>query len=463
MFKQIIFKTFIRIDGEIEKIYTMKKIYLTTTALILGLMSACTAQNTSEKSEPVAQKPFVETMKGKVFCGYQGWYRVPSDKSGLGWEHWETPLEDFEPGKCGIDAWPDVSELDDDEKFATSFKHADGSVAYVYTNENAKTVNPHFNWMKEYGIDGVFLQRFGLDVTGGHHQSDLLLPSNNRVLQNVRKGAENNGRAFAVMYDLTGMGKDNDLNSLERIKKDWRALIDQYDLFKSPAYLRNNGKPVIAIYGIGFSDKRHYTLDEQDDLINFFLNDPKYGGCSVMLGVPTFWRTLDRDAVSDAKLHDMIRKADYLLPWSVGRFGGIEGAKNHGKNLYQPDGAWLKENKVGHIPLAFPGFSWANRYKDRNAPFDHIPRLHGKFFWQQILEAKKAGAETIYVAMFDEMDEATQVLKTTNNPPVGDSKFLTNLPEDSDFYLKLCGKAGQLFRGEIPLNDEFPLPVKASE
>ena len=436
----------------------MKKFLMSVFALLGVLFGAC-ASNAS-------QEPFVTTMKGKVFCGYQGWYRVPGDGSGLGWEHWETPAEEFEPGKCGIDAWPDMSEFDDDEKIATKFKHADGSTAYVYTNENAKTVNRHFKWMKDYGIDGVFLQRFALDVTGGHHQSDLLLPSNNRVLEHVRAGAEAHGRSFAVMYDLTLMGKEGDKGSLQKVINDWKQLIDKYDLFSSPAYLRHNGKPVIAIYGIGFGGvegRRDYTLDEQEALIDFFRNDPKYGGCSIMVSTPTFWRTLDRDTHPDPRVHDLIRKADYLLPWSVGRFGGIEGAKRHGEKQYQPDAAWLKENNVGFIPLVYPGFSWANRYKTRNAKFDHIPRLGGKFFWQQIVEAKKAGAETVYIAMFDEMDEATQIFKVTNNPPADESRFLTYEPEDSDFYLRLSGKAGELLRGEIPLSEELPIKPKASK
>lgn len=439
----------------------MKKAYIYIFALFALALGACCKSEDAQVASKEAPKAFVDSMAGKVFCGYQGWYRVPSDKSGLGWEHWETPEEFFEPGKCGIDAWPDVSELDEDEKIATSFKHADGSVAYVYTNENAKTVNRHFKWMKEYGIDGVFLQRFALDVTGGHHQSDLLFPSNNRVLKNVRDGAEANGRGFALMYDLTGMGKDNDVNSLKKVIKDWKHLVDTYDLFKSPAYMRHNGKPVIAIYGIGFSDGRHYTLEEQDELIEFFKNDPKYGGCAILVGVPTYWRTLNNDAVKDEKLHAMIRKCDFLLPWSVGRFSNIEGAKKHGQNQFVGDAKWLKENKVGFMPLAFPGFSWANRYPGRK--FDQIPRLGGTFFWQQILEAKKSGAESIYIAMFDEMDEATHVFKSTNNPPVGDSKFLAYSPEDPDFYLRLCGKAGELFRGELPVSDEFPLKRKSDK
>lgn len=425
-------------------------------AVVLGSLFAFACA--SEK--PV--EPYCNTMKGKVFCGYQGWYRTPNDGSGLGWEHWETPDENFYPGKCGIDAWPDVSELDADEKIPTAFKKSDGSYAYVYTCENPKTVNRHFKWMKDYGIDGVFLQRFALDVTGGHHQSNLLLPSNNRVLKNVRDGAEANGRAFAVMYDLTLMGKDNDKNSLEKVKKDWKNLVDTYGFFKSPAYLRHNGKPVIAIYGIGFGDKRDYSMDEQIDLINFFKNDPKYGGCAIMLSVPTYWRTLDKDATRDPRLHDLIKQADVLLPWSVGRFGGIEGAKHHGQNQFVPDAKWCKENNVLYMPLAFPGFSWSNRYPGRK--FNQIPRLGGKFFWQQIVEAKKAGAEVVYVAMFDEMDEATHIFKVDQNPPVGSSsQFLTYEPDENDLYLRLCGAAGKLMRGEIPTSESLPFPTKTQQ
>ena len=55
----------------------------------------------------------------------------------------------------------------------------------------------------------------------------------------------------------------------------------------------------------------------------------------------------------------------------------------------------------------------------------------------------------VYQAMFDEVDEGTAIFKCTNDPPVGESKFVTYEGLPSDFYLKLVGQAGRLIRGEM--------------
>ncbi len=52
-------------------------------------------------------------------------------------------------------------------------------------------------------------------------------------------------------------------------------------------------------------------------------NDPEYGGCAVMLGVPTFWRDLNSDCNPDPYLHELIKQADIVLPWMVQRFSPL--------------------------------------------------------------------------------------------------------------------------------------------
>ena len=70
------------------------------------------------------------------------------------------------------------------------------------------------------------------------------------------------------------------------------------------------------------------------------------------------------------------------------------------------------------------------------------------------MAAKKAGATMVYQAMFDEVDEGTAIYKCTNDPPVGDSRFLSLDGLPSDHYLWLTGMGPKLLRGEIKSTDE---------
>jgi hypothetical protein len=179
----------------------------------------------------------------------------------------------------------------------------------------------------------------------------------------------------------------------------------------------------------------------------------------VMLGVPYHWRTLDRDSITDAKLHELISRADIVSPWAVGRLATPQDAANRVEKVLKPDVAWCQEKKVDYLPVIFPGFSWVNLSKGRgqDAKFDVIPRLGGQFLWSQAIAAKRAGAQMLYVAMFDEMDEATAIFKTSNTPPNSDAtRFLAEPSLPSDHYLWLTGKIGQMLRGEVDASDARP-------
>lgn len=384
-------------------------------------------------------------IRGKILTGYQGWFRAPGDGSGMGFYHYEKRGK-FEPGHCTIDLWPDLSKYDDDEKFDTSFRHRDGRVAQVFSSMNPKTVNRHFKWMKDYGIDGAFVQRFAL-VGAKNHRSYNHLKSDNQKLLNCRAAANANGRCYALMYDLSGL-KSGDF---ERLNVDWKNLRTKMKLGFDPndrAYLQHNGKPLIAIWGVGFKDDRDYSLEDAEKFIRLLKHNPEWGGMSVMLGVPFGWRELKRDAIEDEHLHEVLKLADIISPWSIGRYHRVNFEEGkHVANLVE-DRKWCEENKLEYLPVVYPGFSWHNM---KGAKLDAVPRRGGRFYWDQFVAIRAAGIETAYLAMFDEVDEATAIFKVSNDPPVGEGfKFLDNEGLPSDHFLKLSQKGGELLRGEVP-------------
>ncbi|WOO39670.1 glycoside hydrolase family 71/99-like protein [Rubellicoccus peritrichatus] len=433
---------------------------LVGTILFLGIMASYAEEEASLHGVASSMRPYTgihvpgvstTTLKGKVMCGYQGWFAAKGDGSGRGWVHF-GPGGHFAPGECTIDLWPDMSEMDLDEKYPTSFRHQDGKTAYVFSSYNWKTVMRHFRWMQEHGIDGVFLQRFGASV----RRQNAMYDHRNVVTSNVQAGANRYGRTWAMMYDLSGLRA----GEIEKVViEDWKRLVDRMKITSDKSYLHHKGKPVVAVWGIGFGDDRKYTLDECEKLVKFLKNDKQYGGNTVMLGVPTYWRSLSRDSVSDKALHDIILQADIVSPWTVGRYGSLQQVGGYAKDVLGPDIEWTKQNNFDYLPVAFPGFSWQNLQKTRgkDVKLNQIPRLDGQFLWSQAASFKQAGAEMLYVAMFDELDEGTAIFKCTNDPPVGESHFVTYEGLQSDHYLWLTGRIGELLRSESNATANMPI------
>ena len=118
--------------------------------------------------------------KGLVMAGYQGWFRGDKDGTNQGFGHYGLKKA-FDANHCTIDIWPDVSEYE--KTYETSFRHADGTVAKVFSSADSSSVDLHFKWMQDYGVDGVFMQRFW-----GTAKGDLKsVPS--RILGNALKSA----------------------------------------------------------------------------------------------------------------------------------------------------------------------------------------------------------------------------------------------------------------------------------
>jgi hypothetical protein len=408
---------------------------------------------TSQKFYRLASEVDPTTLNRKLLMGYQGWFACPNDGSPVNaWVHWfrnNTPTA----MNLTIDFWPDTSEFEADELFATSLTYSNGAPAKLYSAYSEKTVRRHFKWMRDYHLDGVFLQRFSGELTSG-----AFFALRNQVVANVRKGADTYGRTFAIMYDISGHPTNTLISTLTN---DWTFLVNTLQITNSRFYLRHNGKPVVAIWGFGFAG-RPDTPEQGQEAINFF----KAAGCTVMGGLPTYWRTQtpNTDTQTNSAWAQVFRSFDVISPWSVGRYGDNAGADNFRLNLIVPDLADATNAGREYMPVIFPGFSWHNLHNgDPANPLNQIPRNGGEFYWRQAYNAVRSGCTMVYGAMFDEVDEGTAMYKLAPTPAElpAQGTFVplnidgTNLP--SDWYLKLANEAGKMLRGDIPLQSTMPI------
>ena len=204
-----------------------------------------------------------------VMAGYQGWFNAPEDGGGRGWNHYASKGI-FEPGNCKIDLWPAVSEYK--KVYKTAFVDKDGAPAWLFSSYDASAVDLHFKWMQQYGLDGVFVQRFVSNV-----KSPVSLHHNNTVLSNALAASQKYQRAIAVMYDFSGMRQGDD----EIVINDWKSLVDSLQVTtrgNKQTYLYHNGKPLVVLWGVGFLD-RPYGLKEVEKIMDFLQHDKLYGGC----------------------------------------------------------------------------------------------------------------------------------------------------------------------------------------
>ena len=431
----------------------MKRILLPLFTLVAGLVTA----HAQSKHSPSSRYP---AYQGLVMCGYQGWFRAEDDGSGEGWVHYGNRGK-FDAVHVHLDFWPDVSEYA--KTYPTGLTNQDGTTARVFSSWDESTTDLHFHWMQQYGIDGVFVQRFF-----GGTRTEQSRRASRVVLEQALRASKKYGRAIAVMYDLSGLNAHGE--DCSSIIQDWKELVDELKITSqgtNQTYLYNHGKPLIAIWGLGFPD-RPYNIRNIgiEKLIDFLKHDPEYGGCAVMLGVPAYFRDLDVDCLPDPYLHQVMASADIIMPWMVQRFTPLlhmEMARYAAQ--IKADQAWCDARHLEYAPCIYPGFSWYNLTKTEfgdGRPLNQIPREKGKFYWDQASTALASGARMFYVAMFDEMDEGTAIFKCANDLPAG-PKLCDYEGLPSDYYLWLTGEAGKMLRGEIPISQHIPVRTTAEK
>ena len=387
----------------------------------------------NEPLVPVTASAYSE-FSGKSVAGYQVWFRTGNNG---GWFHWSnsgTPS----PTNLKFEIYPDISEYDNADMEQTGFADfGNGQSAMLFNSANTNVINKHFEWLKNYGIDGVAVQRFinGIGTAVNNSPDSHLLK--------IKNAAEANNKIFYICYDISSTGLDATWADI--IKFDWVYNIEQaFELTKSPAYAKVGNKPVVQIWGTGFTDNHPGTEAETIALINFL----KSRGCYVIGGVPTWWRTETGD--SKPGFINAYNTYDMLSPWLVGRFGDNAGANSMLTNPMQGDKTYCDARGIAYMPVIFPGFAWSQwngSPSGTSGQVNEAPRNAGEFMWQQAKNIKSLGVSQMYFAMFDEYDEGTAIMKAaTDWSMIPTNQFFQTTSIDgywlsSDFQLRVAGAA----------------------
>ena len=89
--------------------------------------------------------------------------------------------------------------------------------------------------------------------------------------------------------------------------------------------------------------------------------------------------------MADKKLHDIIRAADIISPWTVGRYVSPISVVRHAEQRWKPDIEWCAQHGKEYLPVVFPGFSWHNMKRVAPVPTGRAPVRHSIGRWEPAL------------------------------------------------------------------------------
>ncbi|KAM3580246.1 hypothetical protein VKS41_007481 [Umbelopsis sp. WA50703] len=365
----------------------------------------------------------------KVVAGYQGWFTCPGSSDPVQtWVHWGK--NDSVPS---FELWPDVREYTNLYDWGQS-KLGNGKQAQLFSSYDDQTIDTHFKWMSEYGIDTAAVQRFGTHVDGGLNQEHL-----DGIFAKAANYSEKHGIKYYNEWDISGW-----TNFTTALPNDWETTVKKFTENKS--YARHNGKPIVTVWGFAVSG-RPGTGQDALNIVNYL----KDQGAYVIVGSSMQW-------INATDYLEAFAAADMVQPWNVGAFNTIQDVKNN-LHVQANDTKWLTQHNTSYQPVVFPGFSWHNLHA---GPENQIPRLNGKFMWQQYANMRQLGLSNVMIAMFDEYDEGTAIAKAAENATMAptDHYYLT-LDADgeslsSDFYLRVAQDGGNMVKGKTRYTDQCP-------
>lgn len=405
---------------------------------------------------PTATSSTYSEFVGKSVAGYQVWFKAAASLT-AGWVHWSGTKAPA-TNTSHFEIYPDVTEYAATDLNQTALANlGNGNPSVLFTSGNKTVIDKHFQWMKDYGIDGVALQRFINNIEVVNYTAP------NSAIMNVKNAAEATGRIFYICYDISGASP---ITWDEQIKNDWVYNVEQTNkLTASPAYAKVGNRPVVQIWGTGFLDNHPGTATETVALIKFLQSR----GCYVIGGVPAYWRTDGSDAKGPDKplpqdqesFQTVYAAYDMISPWLAGRFKDDVAADNFTKNVQISDKALCDSRSIKYMPEIFPGFAWSQW---NTGAVNATPRRAGEFMWNQAVNIKGLGLSNMYFGMFDEYDEGTAIMKNATDWSMipTDQYFLTSSADgywcSSDFQLRVAQAAIEMLKGTRAIKSTVPVP-----
>ena len=392
---------------------------------------------------------------GKGVTGYQAWFRA----DGSSWHHWQSSSGAPAPGNVTVEIWPAGFEdyrANGASLRDTGFTMPDGNTAQLFNSRDRNIIRTQIKWMQEAGIDGAAPQRFYGDGVGGSTFATDTGDSPTHLTM-IRDAAEEFGRIFYVMYDMTGTGSRNQETVLRQMRLDWIYNVENKGLLNSPNYAQADGKPVVCIWGIhaieSTDSNRYPKIETTIQLIQWFRNRGYY----VIGGIPDdeFWTRSGRG-------REMYSLIDMISPWYIGRDVHsqiLAGRLSSGMDFCRENlRSWAYNTPIEFMPTVWPGFAWTNMSGNSGVP-NSMPRNAGQHIWTQIREYLNRDTtntiRSIYLAMFDEYDEGTNWMKAgVDYFDIPLSQYFQTLSADgiwlsSDYYMRMAKVSIEAFKRKI--------------
>ncbi|KXN83155.1 Serine/threonine-protein kinase-transforming protein raf [Leucoagaricus sp. SymC.cos] len=363
-----------------------------------------------------------------------------------------TTMECSAPvGVCTL-KWSDPSTIQD--KFLV-INMWDGLYDVCCYEPGLNSVNRHFHWMAEHGVDGAFLYRWAGWLGEGQSSGRNLI---DEVIDHVREAAEKEDRVFAIEYDVYKVSV-SDVALADILEQDWKNLIYEKGMLNSPNYLRENGKPVISLAGLGLCDAGHTPTLVRSIVAMFQRITP--GGAYIIAHLSASWRSLEGNADPNAELLDVWLNEFHAICPNISAANGKRMKADVDFIRKRLEGG---QRTIDYIPSVYPGTSTHN-WTEGKWKWNEYKRDGGRFLWDQIYNASKLGARTMYGVSWDDYcygHALLPVVPQKNLLPQTNKCMFMALDEDgydlpSDWYMRICGLAAEALHDKRKVSQMFPL------